>query len=123
MTIRAVTHQNYRTTLSPAGIAPTTDSQIYGMIPVGYTLFVQSLDITVVVTQGFFVHVTLGKDAYSVTSALSYAYEFGETLGHAIKNYLEVVIEQLVWLQKNEGNLSTSVYDELVRLQQYLRIM
>ena len=93
------------------------------MIPADYIISVNGLDVTAVVTQSFFVNVQPGRDEYTVTSNISNSYEFGKTIDQAIKNYLEILVEELVWLEKHKTDLSPSILEDLYRLKIYLRIV
>ncbi len=72
--------------------------------------------------QPFTVEVAPSEEEYLASSRISNAYELGMLPSLAVKNYLAVLADELVWLQKNEANFSASLQDDLLLLQQFLRV-
>src|SRR5437660_12361529 len=74
----------------------------------GWEIRVTRPDATALVLQSFVVEVKLMGEEYLATGYRSNAYEFGATLGQAIKNYLDILVDGLTWLEKHEAELSPS---------------
>jgi hypothetical protein len=114
---------NSRTTTSWAGIDSANTWRGYYTIPKGWEIRVTRPDATAIVIQPFVVEVKLKGEEYLATGHISNAYEFGVTPGEALKNYLEILIDELTWLEKHEAELSPSVHEDLHLLQSYIRIV
>jgi len=112
-----------RTTASEAGIDNANTWRVYYTIPGGREIHVTHPDATAVVMQPFFVEVKLMGDEYLATGHISNSFEFGATPGRAMKNYLELLVDNLTWLEKHEAELSPSVHEDLRLLQSYLQIV
>ena len=118
---RATTSQ---TTTSKAGIDnANTRSKGYFFIDPNVTISLSHPRLTAMVTQPFVVELTPREGGYLATSDISNAYELGATAGQALRNYLEFLADELLWLQKNEKHLSPSIQEDLRLLQRYLRIV
>jgi hypothetical protein len=75
------------------------------------------------VIQPFYVEVIPTEDGYMASSGISNAFELGKTAGQALRNYLEFLVDELIWLQKNVKQLSPSIQEDLHLLQRFLRIV
>ncbi len=109
-----------RTTTSWAGFV---SAKIFHTIPEGYRISVSDPDAAAIVTRSFVVEVSPSGEEYIATSRISNTYEFGATPDQAISTYLEFLVDELIWLQKNEAQLSPSIQEDLRLLQRYLRIV
>jgi hypothetical protein len=114
---------NSRTTTSYAGI---DNANIWrGSYPIreGIVIRVSHPDATATVVQSFYIEVRLVGKEYIASSNISNSFEIGATPGRAIKNYLELLVDDLTWLEKHKANLSSSVLEDLHLLQSYVRIV
>jgi hypothetical protein len=114
---------NSRTTTSYAGIDNANTWRGFYPIREEIVIRVSSPDATAIVIQSFYVEVRLVGEEYAASSNISNSFEFGETPGRAIKNYLELLVDKLTWLQKHEAELSPSIRQDLRLLQNYVRIV
>lgn len=89
----------------------------------GLKIDISNPKATAIVIQSFVIEVALSEDEYLATSSISNVYELGLTPGQALRRYLKSLLDELVWLEKHEENLSSSIRDELGLLQTYLRIV
>lgn len=89
----------------------------------GGVISVSHPQATALVIQPFIIEIVPTEEEYLATSRISNAYELGATPGQAVRNYLEFLVDELIWLQKHEETLSDSVYEDLCLLQRYLRIV
>ena len=112
-----------RTTTSWAGTASANTWSGYYPIHEGVQIHVTRPDATAIVMQPFYVKVRLVADDYIASSTISNSYEFGVTPGRAIKNYLELLVDELTWLEKHEAELSPSISEDLRLLQNYVRMV
>ena len=80
-------------------------------------------EASAIIIRPFVIGLTRTEDGYMASSRISNAYELGVTPYHAIRSYLEFLVDELLWLRKNEENLSASIHEELYLLQSYLRIV
>ncbi len=108
------------TTTSWAGFV---GAKIFHPILEGYRIRVSDPDAAAIVTRSFVVEVSPSGEEYIATSGISDTYEFGATPDQAISTYLEFLVDELIWLQKNEVQLSPSIQEDLRLLQRYLRIV
>lgn len=76
-----------------------------------------------IVIRPFIVEVAPSDEEYMATSPISNVYEFGATPGEALMTYLRLLVDELLWLQKQEQYLSSSLLDDLHHLQEYIRIV
>lgn len=76
-----------------------------------------------VVEQPFIVEVAPIESGFLATSGISNAYELGDTPDQALGNYLGFLVDELIWLQTHEKELSPSIAEDLRLLQGYLRIV
>jgi len=113
---------NSRTTTSSTGIGNASTWKIYCTIPEGLRIHVTDPDATGIVIQLFVVEIKHSREEFLATSHISNSYEFGETLGQSLKNYLEILVDELTWLEKHKAELSPSIQEDLHLLQNYLRI-
>jgi len=79
--------------------------------------------VIAIVTQPFLVEITPAEDGYVATSSISNVYEMGATHRIAIINFFKSLVDELIWLQKHEKELSPSIQQELRLLQNYIRIV
>ncbi|HLJ32447.1 MAG TPA: hypothetical protein VKU38_02300 [Ktedonobacteraceae bacterium] len=79
-------------------------------------------DAKTTVRQLFYVEVRLVGEEYIASSSISNSFEIGETPGQAIKNYLELLVDKLIWLEKHRAELSPSIRQDFRLLQSYVRI-
>lgn len=86
-------------------------------------IHINELDASAIVRRPFVIGLTRTEDGYMASSRISNAYELGVTPYQAIRSYLEFLVDELIWLRKNEENLSASIHEELYLLQGYLRIV
>jgi hypothetical protein len=114
---------NSRTTISRTGIASANIGRIFCNIHQGSKINVYHPEVTAIVIRPFVVEITPTEEEYLATSHISKAYELGVTPGIAVKNYLEFLVDELIWLQKHEENLSPSIHEDLRFLQNYIRIV
>lgn len=114
---------NSRTTISRAGIASANIGSIFCNIHQGSKINVYHPQVTAIIIHSFTVEITPTEEEYLATSHISNAYELGVTPGVAVRNYLEFLVDELIWLQKHEENLSPSIHEDLLLLQNYLRIV
>ena len=73
--------------------------------------------------QPFNVEVRLVEEQYITSSTISNSFELGETLGQSIKNYLELLVDQLTWFEKHQAELSPAIRQDFLLLQNYVRIV
>src|SRR5574337_1281428 len=78
---------------------------------------------TAIVAQPFIVEVVPMESDFLATSRISNAYELGVSVGQALRNYLEFLVDELIWLQIHKKELSPSIAEDLRLLQNYLRIV
>ena len=112
-----------RTTTSYIGI---DNASIWrGSYPIreGMQIRVYRPDATANVELLFYVEVRLVGEEYLCSSSISNSFEIGETPGQAIKNYLELLVDKLIWLEKHQAELSPSIRQDLRLLQNYVRIV
>jgi hypothetical protein len=89
----------------------------------GVKISISKPKATALVIRPFVIGITPTEEGYMVSSHISNSYEVGTTPLRAVKNYLEFLVDELVWLQKNEENLSSSIHEDFRLLQSYLRIV
>ena len=112
-----------RTTTSWAGTASANTWSGYYPIHEGLQIHVTRPDATAIVIKPFYVKVRLVADDYIASSTISNSYEFGVTPGQAIKHHLELLVDELTWLEKHRAELSPSISEDLRLLQDYVRIV
>jgi hypothetical protein len=78
---------------------------------------------TAVVIRPFVIEVTPTEEGYLATSRVSTVFELEATPGQAVTIYLQSLLDELVWLQKQEEHLSPAIQEELYLLQNYLKIV
>ena len=121
--LQSLSRANSRTTTSSVGIANASKGRVYYTIREDYKISVSHPEAAAIVMRSFIVEVSPTEEEYIATSGISNAYELGATPGQAIRTYLEFLVDELIWLQKREENLSPSIHEELHLLQDYLRIV
>ncbi len=89
----------------------------------GVKISIDKPEATAIVIRPFVIGLTRSEEGYMASSRISNAYELGVTPYQAIRSYLEFLVDELIWLRKNEENLSASIHEELYLLQSYLRIV
>jgi hypothetical protein len=89
----------------------------------GVEISISNPKATAIVMQPFIIAIAPTEDEYIASSRISNVYELEATPGQAVRNYLKALVDELVWLQKHEDNLSASIHRELRLLQNYLRIV
>lgn len=114
---------NSRTTTSSIGIGNGSTWKVYCTIPEGLEIRVTDPDATGKVIQLFVVEVKHTGEEFLASSPISNSYEFGETVGQALKNYLAILVDELTWLKKHQAELSSAIQEELNLLQNYIRIV
>lgn len=114
---------NSRTTTSYTGVNNANTWRGSYPIREGIVIRVSCPDATAIVIQSFYVEVRLVEEEYIASSNISNSFEFGETPGRAIKNYLELLVDKLIWLKKHRAELSPSIRQDLRILQSYVRIV
>lgn len=114
---------NSRTTTPSTGIDNASAWKVYCTIPDGLEIRVTNPDATGMVIQLFVVEVKHTGEEFLATSPISNSYEFGETVGQALKNYLAILVDELTWLEKHQTELSPSIQEDLHFLQNYIRIV
>lgn len=90
---------------------------------IGKNVEISNPEATAIVIRPIMIGLTSTEEGYMASSHISNAYELGATLHQAISNYLEFLVDELLWLRNNEENLSSSIHEELYLLQSYLRIV
>jgi hypothetical protein len=78
---------------------------------------------TAIVIKPFVIGITPTDAGFMATSQISNSYELGATPQQAIRNYLEYLVDELIWLKKNQEELSSTIQGDLSLLQNYLRIV
>lgn len=121
--LQSISVANSRTTTSYTGIDNATTWNGSYAIREGMQIRVYHPDVTANVRQLFHVEVRLMGEEYVASSNISNSFEIGETPGQAIKNYLELLVDKLVWFQKHRTELSPSIYQDFRLLQSYIRIV
>ena len=113
-----------RTTASKAGIdnANIRIKSYIGIYP-PVKIGISHPHINAIVIRPFVVELTPRDGGYTATSDISNAFELGTTEGEALRNYLEFLVDELLWLQKNVAQLSPSIQEDLRLLQRYLQIV
>lgn len=110
------------TTTSRVGVESANVGSMYYSFHQGTKISTSHPGGSVTVIRPFTVEVAPSEEEYLASSRISNAFELGMIPSQAVKNYLEFLVDELVWLQKNEADLSDSLKDDLYLLQQYLRI-
>lgn len=114
---------NSSTTTSSVGIGHANAWKVYCTIPESLEIRVTDPDAIGKVIQLFVVEVKHTGEEFLATSPISNSYEFGETVGQALKNYLAILVDELTWLEKHQVELSPAIQEELHLLQNYIRIV
>ncbi|HVB60381.1 MAG TPA: hypothetical protein VNE61_04230 [Ktedonobacteraceae bacterium] len=114
---------NSRTTTSSVGIGHASAWKVYCTIPESLEIRVTDPDATGTVIQLFVVEIKHTGEEFLATSHISNSYEFGETIGQALKNYLAILVDELIWLEKHQVELSPSIQEDLHLLQNYIRVV
>ena len=102
-----------------AGGIENTSCNVYP----GVEISIDEPKATAIVIRPFVIELTPTQEGYMATSRISNAFELGSTLFQAARNYLEFLVDEILWLQKNVEQLSPSIQGDLRRLQRYLRIV
>lgn len=121
--LQGINVANSRTTTSYTGIDNATTWKGSYPIHEGIQIRVYRPDATANVRQLFYVEVRLVGEEYIASSGISNSFEFGETPGQAIKNYLELLVDKLVWFEKHQAELSPSIRQDFRLLQSYVWIV
>ncbi len=100
-----------------------TGSKGYCIIHQGVGISISPSQAAAIVILPFVVELTPREGGYLATSDISNGYELGVTVGQALRNYLEFLVDELFWLQRNKEQLSPSLQEDLRLLQRYLRIV
>lgn len=121
--LQSISVASSRTTTSYVGI--DNASTWRGSYPIrkGMQIHVYHPDATANVELLFYVEVRLVGEEYIASSSISNSFEIGETPGQAIKNYLELLVDKLIWLEKHQAELSPSIRQDFRLLQSYVRIV
>ena len=122
--LESFSRTNSGTTTSWAvGIASANTWSGYYPIHEGIKIRVSRPDVTAIVLHPFNVMVRTEGEEYIASSTISNSYEFGVTIGQAIKNYLELLVDKLTWFEKHKAELSPSIRQDFHLLQSYVRIV
>jgi hypothetical protein len=121
--LRSLSRANSRTTKSWAGIGSANIWRIDCIIPSEWEIHCTDPHAVAIVLQSFVVEVKLTGEEFQVTSSISNIYEFGETVSLALENYLALLVDELIWLEKHEPELSPAVCEDLRLLRSYIRIV
>lgn len=114
---------NSKTTTSYLGIDNANAWRGSYPIREGMVIRVFRPDAIAIVIQPFYIEVRLVGEEYITSSHIANSFEIGGTPGQAIKNYLELLIDKLSWLEKHLSELSPSIRQDLHLLQNYVRIV
>lgn len=112
-----------RTTTPSTGIDNVNTWRSSYPIRKGFVIQVSHPDAAAIVIQSFNVEVRLVGEHYIASSTISNTFELGEALGQSIKNYLELLVDKLTWLEKHQAELSPSICQDFLLLQKYVRIV
>ncbi len=112
-----------RSVVSRVGIDNAIEGRDYIRIHADVEISIFQPGTTARVIQPFYVEVIPTEDGYMASSGISNAFELGKTAGQALRNYLEFLVDELIWLQKNVKQLSPSIQEDLHLLQRFLRIV
>lgn len=112
-----------KTTTSRIGTGSASAGSKDYFIHQGVIIRIFDPQATAVVEQPFIVEVVPMESDFLATSRISNAYELGVSVGQALRNYLEFLVDELIWLQTHEKELSPSITEDLRLLQNYLRIV
>lgn len=96
---------------------------VYCNVHRGFEISIYNPKATAIVIRSFVIELARTEEGYIATSHISNAYELGATPRRAVRSYLEFLVDELIWLQKHEENLSSSIHEDLRLLQSYLRIV
>jgi|SRR5579859_4674776 len=89
----------------------------------GVKISTDESEATAIIIRPFIIGLTRTEEGYMASSGISNAYELGATPYQAIKSYLEFLVDELLWLSKNEESLSASIHEEFSLLQKYLQMV
>ena len=112
-----------KTTTSRSGTGSASAGSKEYFVHQGVIVKISNPQAAAVVEQPFIVEVVPIESDFLATSRISNAYELGVSPGQALRNYLEFLVDELIWLQKHEKELSPSIAEDLRLLQNYLRIV
>lgn len=121
--LRSLRKANSKTTIPSVGIGNASTWKVYCTIPEDLEIRVTDPDTTGMVIQLFVIEIKYTEEEFLATSHISNSYEFGETFGQALKNYLAILVDELTWLEKHQAELSSSIQEDLHLLQNYIRIV
>ena len=119
--LRSLSKAKSKTTTSWVGIGNANIWRIDCIIPSGWQIHITDPQAVAIVLQSFVVEVKLTGEEYLATGPISNSYEFGETAAQALENYLTIIVDELIWLEKHEPELSPAVRKDLRLLQNYIR--
>lgn len=114
---------NSKTVTSKSGIASANVGSKDYYIHSGLEIRISVPHTTATVIQPFVIEVTPTEEGYLATSRISTVFELEETPGQAVRSYLQSLLDELVWLQEQEGHLSPAIQEELRFLQNYVKIV
>jgi len=109
------------TILGPEGVGGIKNT--YCDIHRGVKISIYNPKATAIVIRPFVIELIPTEEGYIATSRISNAYELGATPLRAARTYLEFLVDELIWLQNHEEDLSSSIHEDLRLLQSYLRIV
>ena len=75
------------------------------------------------VLQSFYIQLLPVEEGFIATSDIADIYELEPAAGDAVLSYLYSLVDEFNWLEKEEGNLSDSIGEELKRIRKYIRIV
>lgn len=78
---------------------------------------------TAKVLRSFYINVQPVQGEFVASSDISDVYEVGKVDRQAILNYLYSLVDEVIWLQEREENLSKVMLEKLRKLQMYLRLV
>ena len=75
------------------------------------------------VLQPFYIKVQLDRGEFVAISDISDIYEMWETRRLAVLNYLYSLVDELIWLQEHQENVSRPMLENFNKLQSYLELV
>jgi hypothetical protein len=78
--------------------------------------------IHAVVVKSFPIHITKVEDGYVATSDICNIYELEANIGDAVRNYLYSLVDELIWLEKEENNLWPMFLEQLKEIRNHITI-
>ena len=107
--------------MGPEGVSGIENT--YCNIHRGAKISIHNPKAAAIVIRPFVIELVPTEEGYIATSHISNAYELGATPLRAARTYLEFLVDELIWLQNHEKDLSSSIHEDLRLLQTYLLIV